>query len=159
MSVHFNVYPGRLEHLSMHNLLEECSRVAGEITVLESERQKRSPLDWSYLLLDNPRRKGSAFKFVLERNSKRNARFISCFYGGNKNAKVVQSATHYVWSIMEISASLSDRRFTEAMVVHYQLLHTFLRLSNGVIDLPENKRLLTGAGFARHLNELKRQGP
>lgn len=75
----------------------------------------------------------------------------------------MKQAANLYWSQLKNGPQLKKRsspsisQFDAGFAAHYAILLTFVRLSRGVIHLPENEKFYTAKGFARHIHSLAKQ--
>jgi hypothetical protein len=155
MSVLTYVYPRDPERLALNSVLDSLERESGGFVVEECENRPRTIPNWSYLLLSHQSHKHLRFEFVVAENNKSNVKWLAEHYSNNRNFDVVCLAKKYIWSKIRIGKA-SDRELTAGFRSHDFIIWHLIRLSAGVVDLPEDGKLYSCSGFARFKNAKQR---
>ena len=151
MGVLTYIYPREPERLAINLLLDSFVRESDGFAVAECENSQRTVPNWSYLLLSHKSHQHLRFEFVVAKNSKSNVECLAERYAKNRNFDVVRDAKKYIWSKVK-AGKASDREMTDGFRSHDLIICLLARLSDGVVDLPENGKLYSCSGFARYMN-------
>jgi len=124
------------------------------LVLLEAESASRRSPNWNSILVGHSQTAKSKSLIVRTKNTKSNIRERSERYRAHKNLPVVEHATALYWSQLKLGPKQSFVETTKAFHAHYRILLTLVRITHGVIDLPEHEKIYTATGFARHIRSI-----
>lgn len=150
MSVIEYTYPAEPKRLSIASLTSEFENLMPGLT-FEWENVNRGIPDWSAVTIGHPKQKGISSLFVVVKNKAENKRDLVDRYPGNKNLVVALKASVLIWSQLKFPKRVSDKVMTSAFDLHQKLIGTLNKLGRGVVDIPENEKLYSVAGFQRYV--------
>lgn len=154
MSVIEYIFPSDLERLKIDLIEKALCRTLRAIAVEDIERKPRAQPDWASFSVVHSAKSELLSLVVCAPLLAAMRRETAFRYKANRNLDAVMNARKLIWTQYKGSAR-SDRQFIDDFRAHYLIVATILRLSRGVIDLPENERLYTARGFSRHLREIE----
>jgi hypothetical protein len=149
------IYPRDEGGLSLRTLFPALEGAVPGAQVTEVDHGRRGTLDWSSIVVVVPAFRATGSLFVVARNNAANVRDIEKRYTGSE-LKAVRDAPHYIWAQLKLPLSLNLAKSLTAIDHHNSLIATFTRHCEGVVDLPENEKLYSAAGFARYADKLRK---
>ena len=158
MSVLTYVYPAEVGALAFDRLFQALQRAVPMLEVVECLCRPRSSPDWSSLVVrDGPRGK---FEFVFEigPNLAANKRGLLLAFPDSPSVAVASQASKRIWSQMQ-GGHTSDRVLMREFDTWNDLIATLAKISKGVVYVPENERLYSATGFARHVTRDRANRP
>jgi hypothetical protein len=150
MSVLEYTYPAESKRLSIAALTSEFENLMPGLT-FEWEQVNRGMPDWSAVTIGHPKQKGIHSLFVVTKNKALNKRDLAARYPRNKNLAAALKVPVLIWSQLKLPKNVSFKVVTSALDLHQKLIGSVNKLGRGVVDIPENEKLYSVAGFQRYV--------